>query len=93
MLIEVLYFADLKDIAGKNKEFIDLEICTIKELAKKLLLKYPQFKDLIWDEKYQNLKQKISLAINDNINQQNNRLSIELVEGDKVAFLLPLSGG
>ena len=39
------------------------------------------------------LKEIISLAINDRITHEKEKLSLELSEGDRIAFLLPVSGG
>ena len=93
MKVQVLYFADFKDITGKDKESFDLNKKNLTELVNLLLEKYEPIKNLIWDDKNQSLKRIISIAINDNLVQKKNQLSVSLSDGDKVAFLLPVSGG
>ena len=93
MKIEVLYFADLKDITGKDREIFFLNKNKVMELVNLLFEKYHYIKNLIWDENRSSLKDIISLAINDNIIHEKDKLSINLIEGDRIAFLLPVSGG
>ncbi len=93
MKVQVLYFADFKDITGKDKKSFDLNKKNLTELVNLLLEKYEPIKNLIWDDKNQSLKRIISIAINDNLVQKKNQLSVSLSDGDKVAFLLPISGG
>lgn len=92
-MVEILYFADLKDITGKDKENINLNNNKLKELIHILINKYPPFKNLLWDEGNQILKNIISIAINDSIIHNKDKLTIQLSNDDKVAFLLPVSGG
>ena len=93
MKIEVLYFADLKDITGKDKENFILNNNKLNEVVDLLFEKHQSIKNLIWDEKKSSLKEIISVAINDCIMHKKEKLSIELSEGDRIAFLLPVSGG
>jgi len=93
MSVEVLFFADLKEITGKDKEKITLKNFTLLELMNFLFRKYNSIKNLIWDEKTNSLKKQINIVINDKILNSNSKLSISLQDGDKVAFLLPFSGG
>ena len=93
MIIEVLYFADLKDITGKDKENFTINNNTLNEVVHLLFEKYHSFKDIMWTEKNNSLKEIISVAINDSIIHKKEKLSIELSEGDRIAFLLPVSGG
>ncbi|MFX0188330.1 MAG: MoaD/ThiS family protein [Candidatus Hodarchaeota archaeon] len=93
MKIEVLYFADLKDITGKDKENFILNTNKLSEVVNILLEKHQSFRNIIWDEKNNSLKEIISVAINDSIIQKKEKYSIELSEGDRIAFLLPVSGG
>ncbi|MFX1394269.1 MAG: MoaD/ThiS family protein [Promethearchaeota archaeon] len=93
MKVQVLYFADFKDITGKDKEYFELYNNGLPELINLLLEKYEPFKSLIWDEKNRSLKSIISLAVNDNLVNKKEQQSIYLSEGDKVVFLLPVSGG
>ncbi len=93
MPIEVLYFAELKDITGINRETFNSEIKNISELVELLIVKYHPLKELLRDELTQNLRKKISIALNENIIQVKDKLSIKLSNGDRIAFLLSASGG
>ena len=93
MKIEVLYFADLKDITGKDKEVLFLNQNKVIEIVNLLFEKYPSIKEIIWDENRSSMREIISLAINDTIIHEKDKLSIELSEGDRIAILLPVSGG
>ena len=91
--VEVLYFAELKEITGKEKERVDLSNHTISELVKILLTKYPLIKEFIWEDRVNNLKESVSIAINDALVNSNDKMSIQLFTDDRVALLLPMSGG
>jgi MoaD family protein len=93
MKIEVLYFADLKDITGKEKENFILTNNKLNDVLDLLFEKYQAIKNLIWNENNSSLKEIISIVINDCIIHEKEKLSIELSEGDRIAFLLPVSGG
>ena len=93
MSIEVLYFAELKDITKKARESFNLSNLNIKELLELLFEKYDPMRDIIWDNTSENLKNNVSIAINDILIPNENKLSFSLSNGDKIAFLLPISGG
>ena len=93
MKVEILYFADFKDITGKDREFLELNENTINGLTSRIFSKYNQMKNLIWDDEIRSLKGNISIVINDKLITENNKGKLELVDGDKVAFLLPFAGG
>jgi len=93
MKVEILYFADFKDITGKDREFLDLDEKTIVGLTSKIFSMYNPLKNLIWDNEIKNLKGNISIVINDKLFTGKNKGKIELIDGDKVAFLLPFAGG
>jgi molybdopterin converting factor small subunit len=93
MKVEILYFADFKDITGKDREFLDLDEKTIVGLTSKIFSMYNPIKNLIWDNEIKNLKGNISIVINDKLFTGKNKGKIELIDGDKVAFLLPFAGG
>lgn len=93
MKVEILYFADFKDITGKNREFLELKENTIEGLTSKILSKYNLIKNLIWNEEIKNLKGNISIVINDKLITDKNKGKMKLRDGDKVAFLLPFAGG
>ena len=93
MSIEVLYFADLKDITQKSKELFEIPDLSMKELIYLLFKKYESLKSIIWDENLENLRNDVSIAINDSLISSNNKLSITFSNGDRIAFLLPISGG
>ena len=93
MIVEVLYFAEFKEITGKEKEEFDLSNHKLKNLVDLLLNKYHNLTDIIWDDKLQNLSNNISLIINNQPIHGESILSKQLNEGDIIAFLLPVSGG
>ncbi len=93
MKIEILYFADFKDITGKTREFLELNENSIESLTLQILSKYNPMQNLIWDDKIKSLKKNISVVINDKIYASKNKKNLELADGDKVAFLLPFAGG
>ena len=93
MKVEVLYFADFKDITGKEREFLELKESTIEGLTSKIYSKYNPIKNLIWDDEIKNLKGNISIVINDKLIRDKNKGKMKLLDGDKVAFLLPFAGG
>jgi MoaD family protein len=92
MKIEVLYFADIKDITGKDKEIYEVNQ-NLKDLIELMFNKYNSIKKLLWEDNKNTLKKSIRIAINDEIVSNNDLLNLNLSEGDKLAFLLPLSGG
>ncbi|MHA2183590.1 MAG: MoaD/ThiS family protein [Promethearchaeota archaeon] len=92
MNVEVLYFAEFKEITGKEKEDVELVSKSLKELIDILLSKYI-IQNLLWDEKIQNIHNNISLIINNKPIHDKDPLLIELKEGDSIAFLTPVSGG
>jgi len=93
LVIEVLYFADLKDITGKNKEVFNLQNSNLLELLNQIFKNYSAIKELIWNDKENNLKNNISVAVNDEIINDTNKISKSISDGDRIAFLLPISGG
>lgn len=93
MPVDVHYFADFKDIARKEKDTLVPTEYNLRGLVNLLFEKYPPMRNLIWDDQNQDLKKTISIAINDSIERNQNQLSTSLSEGDKVVFLLPISGG
>jgi len=93
MRIEILYFADFKDITGINREFLELNENNIEGLTLQILSKYNTMQNLIWDDKIKSLKKNISIVINDHMVNEKNARKLKLKDGDKVAFLLPFAGG
>ena len=93
MKVTVLYFADFKDITRLDKENYDLDKNELKDLINLIFEKYSLFKALIWDDINQTLKPTISIAINDKLIKKKDNLSIKLFDDDRIAILLPFSGG
>ena len=93
MKVEMLYFADFKDITGKSSEFLELTDNTITGLKIKIFNKYNPLKNLIWDNEIKGLKKNVSIVINDQVVSEKNAGKLKLKDGDKVAFLLPFAGG
>jgi len=92
MKVEMLYFADFKDITGKTREFLELDDNTLIDLNSKIFNKYIPIKNLIWDDE-KSLKRNVSIVINDQLVKEKNAEKLKLKDGDKVAFLLPFAGG
>jgi MoaD family protein len=92
-LVEVLYFAEFKSIANKEKEKFNFESIRLLDLINHIIQKYPKMRSLIFDEKTDGMSDEISIAINHNILKKEEKTSIELTETDVVAFLMPISGG
>ncbi len=94
MIVEVLYFAEFKDITGKEKEEFELSNNQLKSLIELLLEKYKlPLRNLLWDDNAQNISNLISVIINNQAVIQKNPLLTEVKDGDIIAFLLPVSGG
>lgn len=93
MSIEVLYFAELKDITKKQSESFQLPNSNMKGLIEFLFKKYAPLKNILWDTTSEKLRNNVSLAINDVLISSEDKLSITFSNGDKIAFLLPISGG
>ena len=94
MIVEVLYFAEFKDITGKEKEEFELSNNQLKSLIELLLNKYKlPLRNLLWDDNAQNISNLISVIINNQAVIQKNPLLTEIKDGDIIAFLLPVSGG
>jgi MoaD family protein len=93
MNIEILYFAEFKDLTGKEKELFKLNQGNLKEFLELLFKKYESTQKLIWDEKGQKIHNIISVIINNQPIHEKDPLLVTLKDGDKVAFLLPVSGG
>jgi MoaD family protein len=92
-MVEVLYFANIKDITQKSSEMISLQSCQVKDLVQELIARYPSLEDILWDEKSSSLKNNIAIAINHKMIPKDEYHSLELLENDKIAFLTPVSGG
>ena len=94
MIVEVLYFAEMKDITGKEKEKFEVSNNQLKSLIDLLLNKYKlPLRNLLWDDNAQNISNLISVIINNQAVIQKNPLLAEINDGDVIAFLLPVSGG
>ncbi|MFX0080953.1 MAG: MoaD/ThiS family protein [Candidatus Hodarchaeota archaeon] len=94
MIVEVLYFAEFKDITGKEREKFELYNSHLKEVINLLTKKYGKsLHNLIWDEKVQKLHNLISIIINNTPIHEKDPSIINLSDGDTIAFLTPVSGG
>ncbi len=92
MEVEVLYFAEFKDITRKEREKFKLSNSTLAGLLSLLFEKY-KLRNLIWDEKNQKMHNLISVIINNQATHEKDPSSINLNDRDTIAFLLPVSGG
>lgn len=93
MYVEVLYFAEFKDLTGKEKEQFMLNHGDLKELLELLFKKYESTQKLIWDEEVQKIHNSISVIINNQPVHEKDPSLVKLKDGNSVAFLLPVSGG
>ncbi|MCK4286945.1 MAG: MoaD family protein [Candidatus Lokiarchaeota archaeon] len=94
MIVEVLYFAEFKDITGKEKEKFELSNNQLENLIELLLDKYKlPLRNLLWDENTQNISNIISIIINSKPLLQKNPLLARINDGDVITFLMPVSGG
>ncbi len=92
MTVEILYFAEIRDITGKEKEKFD-DLQNLEELLQLLFKKYNTLKPFLRDEKSQKIHNIISVIINNQPIHERDPSLIQLKDGDTVAFLLPVSGG
>ncbi|MFX1366640.1 MAG: MoaD/ThiS family protein [Promethearchaeota archaeon] len=92
MIIQILYFAELKEITKKEKEKFEISENNLKALLNILFEKY-ELKSIIWDEENQKIHNLISVVINNQVIHKKDPLTIDLNDGDTIAFLLPVSGG
>lgn len=81
MLVQVLFFGILKDMAGKASEAVSLPAsATLAHLIEQIQLRFPALGQLHG-------------AIAYSVNQEYAGLETPLNEGDEIAFLPPVSGG
>jgi molybdopterin synthase sulfur carrier subunit len=76
-MIEVLFFAELREAAGKDKLSLDVENITVNELKSS------------WLKEYQTDLDKAMIAVNEEYVGEETVLQ----RGDVVAFIPPVSGG
>ncbi|MEM0966273.1 MAG: MoaD/ThiS family protein [Verrucomicrobiota bacterium] len=79
MRVTVLYFAQLADLAEKQSEELTIGYSSPEQLFKELKETYG----------FANEFRQIQVAINDRLSSHD----ISLKEGDRIAFLPPMSGG
>ena len=93
-MVQVLYFADLKSITEKEKEHIILnEKKNLMHLTQQLIVKYPSLEKILLDSDNGKIKKSISISLNHSIIDRQKIETYRLNKDDKVAFLLPVSGG
>lgn len=92
MFVKVIYFAEFKNITGKDKEEFNLSESTLNGLLSILFEKY-NLRSLLWDEKKQELHNLVSIIINNQAIHEKNPKIIHLNDNDIITFLLPVSGG
>jgi MoaD family protein len=94
MIVEVLYFAEFKQITNKDQEKFELDNNHLNELVKLLIKKYgKKIQNLIWDEKNKQINSLVSIVINNQAIREKDPLQIDLIDGDTIVFLMPVSGG
>lgn len=78
-MINVLFFAHLKDAAGNESAMVNASGKTVAELKKLVLERFPDIQSL----------DHVMTAINEEFSNDTDVLK----EGDTVAFIPPVSGG
>ena len=82
-MIDIIYFASLKAIAGKDRESLDLgPESTIRQLAELISKTSPQMGEMIREK-------KVMISVNQDMADAETIIH----DGDEVAFLPPFSGG
>jgi MoaD family protein len=92
MIVEVLYFAEIKDITSKEKEKLEINN-NLEDLLNLLFERYNSLQKLLWDENAQTIHNLISIIINNQAIHEKDPSKINLKDGDTIALLLPVSGG
>ncbi len=78
MRIIVLYFARVRDIAGKSEESMEISSGSMEELMENIFSMYPGLGNI----------SNLLISVNNEYYS-----GIPLKDGDKVAFFPPVSGG
>ena len=82
-MIDIIYFASLKAIVGKDQESLDLgPETTVRQLAEIISKTSPQMGEMIREK-------KVMIAVNQDMADSETIIR----DGDEVAFLPPFSGG
>lgn len=82
-MIDIIYFASLKTIAGKDQESLDLgPETTVRQLAEIISKTSPQLGEMIREK-------KVMISVNQDMADSETIIH----DGDEVAFLPPFSGG
>ena len=92
-MVEVLYFASIRDITQKNSEVFSIQSHQVEDLVHELITRYPPLEDILWDGKSSSLKPSIAIAINHKIIPKHEYHNLELVGNEMIAFITPVSGG
>lgn len=79
MNIKVLYFAQLADLAGKSEEEREIDHSSPGEL----------YREVREDYRFPHDFRQIQVAVNDRLSSHGTSLQ----EGDRIAFLPPMTGG
>ncbi|CAH0121124.1 Molybdopterin synthase sulfur carrier subunit [Paenibacillus sp. CECT 9249] len=79
-MITVRYFAGMKEVTGKEEEHLPIRSMTVKELIE-------------WAEKTYDRFPFRSGVLHVAVNEEYARLEDNIVSGDVVAFIPPVSGG
>ncbi len=82
-MIDIIYFASLKAIVGKDQESLDLgPETTVRQLAEIISKTSPQMGQMIREK-------KVMISVNQDMAHSETIIH----DGDEVAFLPPFSGG
>jgi molybdopterin converting factor subunit 1 len=82
-MIDIIYFASLKTIVGKDRDSLDLgPETTVRQLAEVISKTSPQMGEMIREK-------KVMISVNQDMADSETIIH----DGDEVAFLPPFSGG
>ncbi len=82
-MIDIIYFASLKTIAGKDRDSLDMgPESTVGKLAEVISKTSPQLGEMIREK-------KVMISVNQDMADSETIIH----DGDEVAFLPPFSGG
>ena len=92
MKITIKFLRPFKEIIGKPKLDLKIEVKTLKDLLKILVDKYPKLNKELFKENNE-LTDYVCIFINDKPISALNMLNTELKNGDTLLFFIPVSGG
>lgn len=91
--VKIKLFANLRERTGRSE--LSMEGETVLDVLSDLTDRYPQLKEMIFEEENENLELcgYINVLVNGNSIQHLDGLSTELKNEDEIAIFPPVSGG